>query len=61
MNITVRQSSDGKWQVVADDLVLSEHETNSRAWRAADRAANEPINKREETADWSFRKSAHGE
>lgn len=54
--MTVTRLPDGRWAVT--DLagkIISTHDSNSRAWRAADRLANEPINKREDTADWLSR------
>lgn len=57
----VSRRADGQW-IVTDPAgnTLSTHNTNAQAWRAADRLANEPISKREDTADWAFRKSANG-
>jgi hypothetical protein len=61
-SFTVAQQPSGRWAVHdAAGVVISEHDSNSRAWRAADKLANDPINKREDAAAWSFRKSAGGE
>ena len=58
MTVTQR---DGRWAVLDPaGNTISTHDTNAQAWRAADRLANEPISKREDTADWAFRKSAGG-
>lgn len=60
--MNVSQRSDGRWLVTdADGNTISDHPTNSQAWRAADRATNEPINKREAVADFVFGKMAAGE
>jgi hypothetical protein len=56
--VTVTQRTDGKWIVTdAAGTTTSEHDTNAHAWRAVDRAANEPNSKREDTADWAWRQS----
>jgi len=56
----VVQGNMGKWLVVsAEGETISEHETNSAAWRSLDRLCNEPINRREEVADWAFRQMAN--
>lgn len=57
MNVSKR--ADGRWIVTdADGNTISDHDTNSQAWRAADRASNEPLNKREAIADFVFGKIA---
>lgn len=58
VDVTVHRTPSGTW-AVADEhgTIISEHPTNSQAWRAADRLSNEPINKREATSDWVFRKN----
>ncbi len=57
--LSVSRRDDGRW-VVTDPAgkVVSDHDTNSQAWRAADRASNEPINSREDFGEWSFRRKA---
>ncbi len=60
--VVVRKDIDGQWCVYdGKGNQLGAYATNAAAWRAADRLQHEPINKREDTADWSFRKSAAGE
>lgn len=55
--MTVSRLPSGKWAVLdSTGAVISEHETNAQAWRALDRMQNEPINKREDTADWVWRR-----
>lgn len=47
---------NGKWVVLdGSGGVVSEHDSNSAAWRAIDRLQNQPTSKREETADWAWR------
>lgn len=60
--MNVSQRPDGRWIVTdADGSTISDHDTNSQAWRAADRASNEPLNKREAIADFVFGKMAAGD
>ena len=60
--LIVRHDVDGQWCVYdGKGNQLGAYATNAAAWRAADRLQHEPINKREDTSDWSFRKSAAGE
>ena len=48
---------NGKWVVLDNSgTIISEHDTNSQAWRAMDRLTSEPISKREATADYIWRK-----
>lgn len=35
--------------------------TNAKAWRWIDRQMNEPVNRKQDAHDWSFRKGASGE
>lgn len=60
-SMTVSKTANGKWGMFSEagDL-LSEHDTHAEAWRAHDRLMNEPVNKREDTADWIFRKADLG-
>lgn len=55
-NISVARGQNGRWAVILVETgaVLSEHDTNARAWRAADLASNEPLNKRQAVAEWAF-------
>ncbi|WIJ26612.1 hypothetical protein [Devosia sp. RR2S18] len=56
--MTITRQQDGRWAVVNDaGETVSVHRTNSEAWRALDRLANEPINRREDIADWAWRRS----
>ena len=60
--MNVSQRTDGRWIVTdPDGNTISDHPTNSQAWRAADRATNEPINRREAVADFVFGKMAAGD
>lgn len=54
--ISVARGKAGRWAVVVVETgqVLSEHDTNARAWRAADLATNEPLNKRQSVGEWAF-------
>ena len=57
----VCRKPDGQWAVEnADGEVVGLYPSNAAAWRALDRLQNEPINKREDTADWAFRQSGPG-
>lgn len=62
LSLSVSHQPDGPWAVIrSDGTVISIHDTNAQAWRAADRASNEPLNKREATADFVFSKMAAGD
>lgn len=56
--ITVEQKKGGKWVVRKDGLIISEHDTNADAWRAADRMNNDIISPSEKKAEFIFNKSA---
>jgi hypothetical protein len=50
-DLTVRRHESGYAVFRGKDL-LSIHDTNGQAWRALDRAENEPINRQEQVSDW---------
>lgn len=44
---------DGKWFVLRDGKVIAGPlETNSEAWRTADRASGEPVSRSEKVSEW---------
>lgn len=54
--MTVSRLPSGKWAVLDNfGAVISEHDSNSAAWRALDRLENQPVNKREDNANWVWR------
>ena len=51
--MTVTKLESGRWAVLDDaGSDISEHDSNAQAWRAADRAANELLNKSEDRSEW---------
>ncbi len=56
--MTVVRLDSGMWAIIepSTGAIVSTHETNGQACRALDRLQNEPISKREDTADWIARK-----
>lgn len=57
------QKGDGTDWLVVDRKgnTLRTCQTNSAAWHEADRINKEPVNRSEETADWSFNQKANGQ
>lgn len=60
--LKVEKQADGTWAVVdADGAVLASGMSNAQAWRRLDILSNEPLNKRQETADWSASQMLRGQ
>lgn len=60
--MTAAVKPDGNmWAVVIDGRQTTTGLTNAQAWRIADKHNSEPINKREQLADWSFKQAASGQ
>lgn len=59
MNATVRRDDDGTWSAVSGDgKVIADRLTNAQAWRAADKANREPVNRSQVVSDWAFSKQS---
>lgn len=55
----VERDGERDWKVVSDNGETIEGGlSNAQAWRRFDILSNEPINKRQDTADWSFSQNA---
>lgn len=59
--LRVEKQEDGTWSVLdADGAVLASGMSNAQAWRRLDIISNEPLNKRQDTADWSASQTLKG-
>lgn len=60
MNVVVK-ASDCWFVYNGNYFVAGPFKTNAEAWRALDRLEGQPINRSENTSDWSWNKRLHGE
>jgi hypothetical protein len=55
----INRRQDGTWEARHNGETLGPFNSNAAAWRALDRAANEPINRGEDVAEWVAKQDAN--
>lgn len=61
MALAVKREAGGTWAVFDGDKRVSGGMTNAEAWRHLDKVSGDPVNRQQESSDWSFNRGASGQ